>query len=145
MPSLIRSFRALSLIKEGNTVATYDLLDAISLMRVEELEGIRFTMPAFLLSIDDKIENWKNRFRLRFKKDPLYTHVYAHEMAAILYDLAERREQDNSKSIIELLSTTNKDGLVGKLAFNQDGDMLTEVTYGMFKNGRLIDSKNQDL
>ena len=144
MSPLIRSFRALSLIKEDNTVATYDLLDAISLMRVEELEGIRFTMPAFLLNLDEKMEDWKSRFRLRFKKDPLYTHVYAHEMATILYDLAERHDQDSSKSIFELLSSTSKDGLIGKLAFDQDGDLYTEVTYGMFKNGRLINSEHND-
>ena len=140
MTPLIRSFRTLSLIKEDNTVATYDLLDAISLLKPEELEGIRFTMPAFLLSNDEKIKNWKARFRNRFNKDPLYTHIYAHEMATILYNVAERRKQNSSKNLVELLSTTNTDGIIGNLNFNDDGDIEAPVAYGVHKNGILVNS-----
>jgi ABC-type branched-subunit amino acid transport system substrate-binding protein len=140
MTPLIRSFRALSLIKDDNTVATYDLLDAISLMRPEELEGIRFSMPAFLLSKDEKMEKWKERFRSRFNKDPLYTHIYAHEMATILYDVASRRKQGHLKSIVELIGTTNIDGIIGALRFNQNGDIETDITYGFYKNGILRNS-----
>lgn len=141
MVPLIRSFRRLSLIKENNTVASYDLLDAVGLMNPEELEGISFTMPSFLLSKDAKYISWKSRFKNRFKKEPLYTHFFAYEMASILYQVAE---VNPNPDILDYLNKTKFKGILNELRFDGNGDVGMEVVYGQFNNAVLNISKIQD-
>lgn len=44
------------------------------------------------------------------------------------------------KCLIVLIFKVNR--ILGKLKFDQNGDIVTEVTYGMYKNGTLGDSRD---
>jgi ABC-type branched-subunit amino acid transport system substrate-binding protein len=44
---LVRALRALSAITDGNTIASYDMLDAAQVLGSDEIEGIRAAAPIF--------------------------------------------------------------------------------------------------
>ncbi|MCB0323269.1 MAG: ABC transporter substrate-binding protein [Bdellovibrionales bacterium] len=136
---LIRALRGLALIKDDNTIATYDLLDAAPLLSTAELEGIRVSVPKFLLSSDQKVIQWQTEFQAHFGKPPLYTHAYAFDMARILLDAAERLPEEPSKDeVIAALHATDIDGVTGPLRFDAAGDLLPNIELGVFRDGRLV-------
>lgn len=134
---MIRSFRSQNLIKNGNTIASFDLLDAAPLLPKESLEGILVSCPKFLLS--KEAANWKKRFEAKFGRAPLYTHYYAYDMARIIID-ASRRAEDNStpNDIERLIAVTEIQGVTGALSFDGSGDIKQGYEFGTFVDGKLV-------
>ncbi len=46
--AIVRAFRPLGLISNGNTLSSFDLLDTAKTLSKEELEGIRITVPGYI-------------------------------------------------------------------------------------------------
>src|SRR5262249_35650161 len=56
---LIRAFRPLDLIHDGNTICSYELLDTGNALSADELEGIRVICPMFVTHSDNAgIKGW---------------------------------------------------------------------------------------
>jgi branched-chain amino acid transport system substrate-binding protein len=138
--SMVRAFRNLHLISEGNTIATYDLLDAAPLLRAEDLEGVRVSAPSFLLSGGPKVEHWGETFRNKYGKSPSYTHAYAFDMAAIIFDAAARSQRKgfSPEALFSAIAGTDIPGITGRLKFDEQGDLLPSVELGVFRNGKLV-------
>lgn len=136
--SMIRTLRTLRLIQEGNTLVTYDLLDTAPLLDPAEIEGLRVTVPSFLLDPDDSAYGrWRSRFTKRFGKEPLYTHAYAYDMVLILADAALRLKEETPAALARAIQSTDIEGVTGRLRFNEKGDLDTKVELGIYRDGIL--------
>lgn len=135
--SLIKSLRTMQLIHDGNTLATYDMIDAAPLLPAADVEGVRFTTPAFLLEGETgRYHAWRSRFEARFHHAPLYTQAYAYDMANVLIDAANRAEDRSPEALTRALRATNLDGVTGPLRFDASGDLDVKVDLGVFRSGK---------
>lgn len=135
--TMIREFHTLRLIKDGNTISVYDMLDAAPLLPKSMVEGIRFSTPSFMLGqADSSYSTWKARFKEIYKKEPVYTHAYGYDMAKIFFDVKKRLGETWSREqLFSALRETNLQGITGSLRFDGEGDLLTPVELAVFKNG----------
>jgi len=137
---LIRSLRPLGAISDGNTIATYDLLDAAKILGPDEIEGIKIVAPVFETRPDQpKIAKWRQRFQDRFGKEPLYTHAFAYDMiTAIATAAGDGNPQKSHEEWIAALGGVDTDGVTGPISFDSDGDMLTPLEVGVYRGGKLV-------
>ncbi len=132
--SMIKSLNTFQLLKEGNAVATYDLLDAATILKPEDVEGIRVSIPSFMLNDENSTYGkWKKRFIEQNKRPPLYTHAYAYDMALVINDAALRAGKN--EDLLTRLRDTNIEGITGVLKFDEGGDLEIKVELGVFRNG----------
>jgi len=135
--NLTKVFLENKLIKNGNTIATYDMLDAASLLTKDELSTVRFVAPIFVTrQTDDKIANWRKKFKDTFGREPLYTHAFAYDMANVLFDIAQQNTPKSSADWLSAIKSYVGHGVTGPLKFDADGDLLTPLEVGCFKNGK---------
>lgn len=141
---LVRALRPFKLITDGNTIATYDMLDAAAILGAEELEGIRIVAPTFVTRPDrDLVSKWRERFKAKHNKEPLYTHAFAYDMIHIIYDTAKRvKLPAGSDQWIAALRSTNIEGITGPLRFDNDGDLITPLEVGVYRNKKLVPLAN---
>lgn len=138
--ALVRALRPPGLIKENNTIATYDMLDAANILAADELENIRVITPLFASRPDrEQVRAWRERFKKRYGKDPIYTHAFGYDMASIIIDAAGRvKLPATPEQWIQALKSTDIMGITGPLKFDADGDLITPLEVGVFRNGKLI-------
>jgi branched-chain amino acid transport system substrate-binding protein len=141
---LVRALRPYSLITDGNTIATYDMLDAASVLGQDEIEGIRFAAPLFVSRADrPEVATWTAKFKKKFSEPPLYTDAFAYDMTMIIHDTARRLKLPaTSSQWIEALRATDISGVTGQLKFDEDGSLITPVELAVFHGGKIVpDSK----
>ncbi len=136
----VRALRPLNLIKDANTLTSYDMLDVTKVLGKDELEGIRVTAPIFITRPDsEKVRRWTERFQARTHRSPLYTDAYAYDSIMMIYDAAKRLNLPaSSKQWIDALRATNINGITGPLSFDDDGSLKTPVELAVFRNGALV-------
>jgi branched-chain amino acid transport system substrate-binding protein len=137
---LVRAFRPLGLIENGNTICSYDLLDAAKLLGKDELEDLHVVAPMFATHADNaRIKGWSERFRRRTNHLPLYTNAYAYDAITMIYAAAHRLMLPaSSEQWIRALRATKLDGVTGPLVFDEDGSLVTPVEVGVYKDGALL-------
>jgi branched-chain amino acid transport system substrate-binding protein len=137
---LIKSLRSYSMINNGNVIVTYDMLDAASLLTKEELEGIRLIAPLFNIDEENiQLLQWKERFKKKFNRMPLYTDAYSYDMVQVIEDSAKRvKIPSTHKDWIESIRNTDIDGVTGKLKFDKDGDLILSLRIGAFRDGKIL-------
>lgn len=134
---LVRSLRPLGAIDDGNTIATYDLLDAASILGADELEGLRVVAPKFETRFkEEKIAAWRKAFEERYNKEPLYTHAFAYDMMQGIIS-ASAGKPSSHKEWLKALRSLDIPGATGPIRFDADGDMLTPLEVGVYRNGVL--------
>jgi len=140
---LIKSLRESNQIKDGNTIVTYDMLDAAEELPADVIEGIRAIVPIFNIQQENELLNeWKEKFERKFKRKPRYTDAYAYDMAMIIYDAAKRlRLPADHQQWAEALKSTKLDGITGPLEFDNDGDLKISLEIGVYRNGKLLPDK----
>jgi branched-chain amino acid transport system substrate-binding protein len=140
---MLRAMRPLGLIKDGNTIFTYDLLDSAKILGPDELEGLHLVAPVFDTRPDrEKTKQWRDRFTARYKKAPDYTHAYAYDMIFIINDAAKRLTfPATPQQWIAAIRATNTEGVTGPLRFDEDGSLATPVELGVYRNGKLQPAK----
>lgn len=137
---MVRAFRPQNLIHDGNAIATYDMLDASKLLGPDELEGIRVVAPKFETRPDAPgVKEWREKFKAKYNKEPLFTHPYAYDMALIINAAVKRLKLPaTSEQWIEAIKATDIPGITGQLKFDKDGDLISSSEVGVFKNGKLL-------
>jgi branched-chain amino acid transport system substrate-binding protein len=138
--ALVRAMRPLGLIKNGNTIGAYDMLDAAKVLGPDEVEGIRVVAPVFTTRPSrDEVKRWRERFEAKYGKAPLYTHAYGYDMVIIMNDAAKRVQHPATpEQWIGALRSTDLKGITGPLKFDEGGDLLTPVEVGLYRNGKLV-------
>ena len=104
------------------------------------MEGIRAVVPRFVTnSGEEKFSQWSKRFKERFGRNPLYTDAYSYDMVSIIHDTSKRLKLPaTSQQWIEALRATNLEGITGSLSFDKDGDLVTPLEIGVFRNGKIV-------
>ncbi len=145
MVALVRAFRPLGLIKDGNVICTYDMLDAGTILGADESEGIRVVAPLFVSRPDSaRVRAFRASFEAKYKKEPLYTHAFGYDMALIIHDAAKRLMLPaNHTAWIEALRATKIDGVTGPLTFDSDGDLITPQEVAVFRQGRPVPDESR--
>ena len=142
---LVRALHPFGLITDGNTIATYDMLDSAEILGADELEGIRLVCPLFVSRPDqDKVAKWRERFSTKYNKNPLYTHAFGYDMVLVIHDTAKRLKLPaTSEQWIETLRETNIEGITGPLKFDDDGDLQTPLEVGVYRGGKLVPASEE--
>jgi branched-chain amino acid transport system substrate-binding protein len=137
---LVKALRPLDLIKEGNTIGTYDMLDAAQVLSPTELEGIRLVAPKFVTRAEqESVTTWKTRFKSINNREALYTDAFAYDMVKVINDASKRLKLPaTSEQWITAIKATDTQGITGPLKFDQDGDLLTPLEVGVFREGKVI-------
>ncbi len=137
---LTKALRTYRMIKDGNVIATYDMLDAAEILTPDELEGIRVVVPAYNVDNSKQLEDWKSDYSEKYGKSPLYTDAYAYDMAMIISDAISRTEMPYSKEKwCSAIMETDIEGLTGRLKFDDTGDLLLSLKIAVFKDGNLVE------
>jgi len=115
-------------------------LDAANVLGPDELEGIRVVAPQFVTRPDrERVAVWRDHFQEQYGEEPLYTHAFAYDMAMIMNDAAQRLELPaTNEEWIEALSNTDIQGVTGLLRIGEDGDLLTPLEVGVWRDGELM-------
>jgi branched-chain amino acid transport system substrate-binding protein len=136
----IKALRAYDMVKDGNVIGTYDTLDAIPVLDKDQLEGIRLIAPLF--SIEEKessVPEWKERFKAKFGREPLYTDAYSYDMIKIIADAASRLTgHATSEAWVAALKATNTNGVTGPLVFDPDKDLKVTLRIGVIRDGKVL-------
>lgn len=132
-----RAMRSLGLFVDGNTIGTYDLLDAAPVLGSETIEGFRVVTPQF--SMGDSVAGaWKQQFRTRFGREPLYTDAYSYDMIQVVADAATRLTLPATPAQwLQAIQATDRPGVTGRLRFDQGGDLILDLKIGVYRGGRL--------
>ena len=140
LSALVKAAREQRLVKDGNVMTSYDLLDAAPLLGAELLEGVRLSTPEFLVSDPrKKYAVWQDKFFKHFQHQPSYTQAFAYDFVHILVDT--RRRLGSAWSPAQLFSAiqaTDLQGITGPLKFDSEGDVPTPITVAVFRNGKLL-------
>ena len=142
---ITKSLREFNLIENGNTIATYDMMDAASSMSNDMTEDIRVVAPKFSFDIAENknIKKWKEEFETKYGQKPKYTSAYAFDMTKIIYNAALRLEHPASHhEWKDALLNSKINGITGSSEFNKYGDLNIDLKIGVFKNGKLIPDKD---
>lgn len=136
---LIKTLRSYDLIKDGNTLASLDMIEAANLMTKEESEGIIVAAPTYLFKTEEALQKkWRSKFKDRFGKEPLYHSAFAYDMITIIKDVLKRIGNNSTeKDLLSTLRSTNKEGITGHLAFDEDGSLLAEMRAAKLQGGML--------
>ena len=138
--ALVRAIRPMGLIRDGNMITTYDLLDAAEVLGKEELEGVRFVAPTFVTRPNDKkVVAWVAKFERKYRVTPLYTDAYGYDMMLVIQDALKRLPHSATpKDWIDCLRSTNIEGITGQLKFDDDGSLVSSIEVGLFHEGNVM-------
>lgn len=135
---LLKAFNQLQIIKDGNTITTYDLLDAAPLLNNRFTEGVRVVAPKFLIEKNERFIKWQDAFIKKYNKTPLYTHAYAHDMAVAINEAAKIKFSNSEiKDWNSAIMKVDTEGLTGRIKFDSTGDLPYEITAGVYRSGKL--------
>jgi ABC-type branched-subunit amino acid transport system substrate-binding protein len=134
---LVRALREQGLTVNQDILGSYDMIDAAQVLSSKETEKIRVIAPSFMVRpYTNRYSQWRDDFRDHFKKEPLYTHAYAYDLALLLGKLATlANDKTSSSELVELFDKVLTEGITGPLSFDQNGNIQTKVEVGRFESG----------
>ena len=138
MVGIIRGLRALGVIKDGNTMAALDMLDAAGALTPQESEGIIVAAPPFMVNPTDAQKAWAARFERRFGRNPSYHAAFAYDAGVTIVDAASRlRFPASNADWLNAILATNTEGVTGTIRFGADQSLVTQLIKAVYRNGRL--------
>jgi branched-chain amino acid transport system substrate-binding protein len=140
---IAKTFRSLNLINDGNTIATFNMLDMTGVLSKEELEGVRVVSPTFVTRPEnEKILKWSKDFQSRFGRPANFRNAYAYDMVSTIYDASKRLTLPaKPEQWVEALRATKLEGVTGAISFDNDGSLVTPLEIGVFRNGKAVPDK----
>ncbi|GHT12812.1 branched chain amino acid ABC transporter substrate-binding protein [Bacteroidia bacterium] len=126
-------------IDRAKIICSMDLLDAINDVSNELLEGLHVTAPAFNI-IDrqtPKTKEWIRNFTKNNSREPLYTEAYSYDFMTILFNAA-KIAKEKSISIEDAFSEVDIQGITGRLHFQKNGEIESNLSVGVFRNGKVL-------
>jgi branched-chain amino acid transport system substrate-binding protein len=141
---IVRAMRSLDVIEDGNTIATFDTIDAGGMLSPEEVEGIRVVSPKFLTQPTEESEQFETDYSSEYGGEPIYLAAYAYDMVQIMLDAATRVPADpTNEQWMQALNETDISGVTGPLEFDDDGDIMTPLDIGVFRDGQLVSASSE--
>lgn len=139
-PHLIEIIKGLNLNKikkDGNVLCSFDFLDVQDVLDANLLDGIVTNVPKYVIDTSSTLNIWKNKFKEKYNRVPLFTDAYAYDCASVIYDASKRYFADNKKqNLTQVLLSTNIKGLTGQLSFSKTGELKYNVEICKYLNGK---------
>jgi len=136
---LVRSMRNYNMINSGNTIATFDLLDAANVLSASQLEGIRGIVPEFSIISNERLESWKKKFEEKYGREPLYTDAYSYDMMMIINNTAKRLKLPaTGGEWTSKIIGTEINGITGPVEFDDNGDLIPNLMIGVYRDGNIV-------
>jgi len=137
--NMVKAFRPQGLITDGNTIATYDMMDTTAILGAAELEGIRAVVPAYIVSPSEKAAAWTKRFVARYGRKPIYTNAFGYDAMTIITDAGRRLNLPASSTDWQrAIAATNIEGITGPLRFDDGGDLRVPLAIAVLRNGKFV-------
>lgn len=138
MVALIRGLRPLGVIKDGNTMAALDMLDAAGALTPQESEGIIVAAPPFMVNPTEAQKAWTARFEQKYGRKPSYHAAFAYDGGVTIVDAASRLKLPASNSDwLKTILATNTKGVTGDIRFGADQSLVTQLNKAVYRNGEL--------
>lgn len=138
--NIVHALRQLRMIRNGNTFASMDILDAASALSAQDLEGLVTAAPKFMLKDFVGYKNWAKNFESKLNKPATYHAAFAYDQAYAIYDAAIRLPPNaNSSEWRTALLSTNRKGVTGDVRFDQNGSLEVEAVPATYSGGQLIE------
>lgn len=140
LPPMIKRLNEQNLVKNKNIISTYDLIDAIPLVRPEWMEGLRVAAPLFLTRKDEdlNIKSFYERFKTKYGRDPIYTHAYAYDMAKILIEASKVKSKEPTKHLSDIIQGLDLEGITSRLKFNEEGSLPLSIERAVVRSGKVV-------
>lgn len=130
---LVGALRTYDLVENSSVLSTMDYVDLIyGDAPREELTGVAFTTP--LTEIPGKVEGlerWRERFREKHGSRASYVEAYAYETGRTL---VRAHAQTGEVSVESIRKVLPYDGIVGRIALDQEGDLRTTLTIARIRS-----------
>jgi branched-chain amino acid transport system substrate-binding protein len=139
LQQLIQDLRSAGLATPGRIMTSMDFVDLLYTDTPREtLNDVVFACPFF--DIPGKITvatEWKTRFKKRFGVTPTYVPAYAYDNAYLLVRTYSQSKKIDRDSIYKAQPF---DGINGRIAIDEDGDVLSTVTLATLNaNGEIVE------
>lgn len=139
MVGLIKAMRPLDVIKDGNTMAALDMLDAAGALSPEESEGILVAAPPYLIDPDAEQQAWATRFEETFGRSPSYHAAFAYDAGLTIIDAAARLELPaSSEDWLAAILATDIVGVTGPVRYSKEQSVLTSLQPAIYRDGVLV-------
>lgn len=140
--TMTKQFRTLGIIKDGNTLASLDMLDAAPLLSAQDLESIVVAAPDYILNQTDTIREWEKHFQVAYRRKPTYHDAYAYDMMKVILEAAKSmKSQGTSEDWIRAVRNVETSGITGSIKFNNDGSSITTMYPAEYRAGKLVPLK----
>lgn len=139
MVGLIKAMRPLGIIKQGNTMAALDMLDAAGVLSAEESEGIMVAAPPFMIDPDAEQKAWAARFEQKYGRKPSYHAAFAYDAGLTIVDAATRLKLPaSSQDWLAAILRTDIKGVTGPIRYGSDQSLITSLQPAIYRNGVLV-------
>jgi len=139
MVGLIKAMRPLGIIKQGNTMAALDMLDAAGVLSAEESEGIMVAAPPFMIDPDAEQKAWAARFEQKYRRKPSYHAAFAYDAGLTIVDAATRLKLPaSSQDWLAAILRTDIKGVTGPIRYGPDQSLITSLQPAIYRNGVLV-------
>lgn len=139
MVGLIKAMRPLGIIKEGNTMAALDMLDAAEVLSPEESEGMLVAAPPFLIDPSAEQKAWISRFERQFGRKPSHHAAFAYDAGLTIVDAAKRvNVTASSQEWLSAILQTDIEGVTGRIRYANDQSLITSLQPAIYRHGVLV-------
>lgn len=105
-------------------------------------DGLIVATPWFAGKDDEKVQNFVKAYKDKYGKEPDQFAAQAYDALFVLADAVERAGSDDPDAIRdELAKTKDFNGILGKMSFDKDGDIVMNPTVLTIKDGKFQEFK----
>lgn len=135
LKELLKQFRVNNIMTDVNTYWSLDMLDAAKNIDSVTLEGVRVTVPLFLIQPN---LDWMKHFEMKYNRKPRYTDAYAYDMLCILTEAYRQSKVKGTKWQDEFKNISFQ-GVTGLVKFNGNRDLEYNLKTCLYHNGELFE------
>lgn len=115
----------------------FDSPELVNLAGATNLTDVYFSAHYSSLSEDAKVQEFMQKFKAKYSKDPNAFHALAYDSIYLLADAIERAGEADSAKVTEALSaTTGFTGVTGKVSIDEFHDAVKTATVIELKDGK---------
>lgn len=141
---LVEALQTAQMVRDGNVIGTFSILDLLTLTDGQTIEGVAAAMPTFMLRPSPMAVDFQNRFSAKFGRPASFNEFCGYDFVLILNSLVERLPQNPTPAqVVEAVQKTDIEGVSGRLRFDDEGDIIYPTEVAIFRNGKLVSLDGQ--
>lgn len=138
MTSVVQLLKSYDVIENNRILASFDILDALDSIEHSVSNDLIIVAPQYMVYSTDKELEWAKRYRSLYKEEPNYHAAFAYDMGLVIWDAMKRLNLPaTSEQWIKAIQETNIEGITGRITFDKNGDIQTQMYLSTIKDGKL--------